>query len=279
MSLRAVPVKPHPIGSTVNLTLCPAGCNQLPIIFWRGGQHIHQHDAGGNVGQQEIEVDFSKPVTAPGTRAYPPDVELPGVEDDETGAGSDFWVWDCVLPDSAGQTHNVPTPMDITNPGLAIGTSLAAQLHWRVRGETDHQQVEIKVGESRISVDRLWADSEVLQLLDKSQIYTATSCIGTDETWAYAMLIGVDSAQRFLQIWQRYLMPLGYPMPELGFTARDEGWRVEIGSEFPFTQTVPVDEEGLTFTALWREHRENMIEILPKLAGALRWHLRGSAEL
>jgi hypothetical protein len=222
-------------------------------------------------------VDFSKPVKAPGTRACPPDIELPGVED-ESDAGSDFYVWDNVLPESAVQAYNVPSPMDITNPGLATGISLAARLHWTVFGETDHQQVEIKIGESLTSGDLKWADSEVLQLLDKSQIYSATSCIGTDETWGYLMLVGANSAVRFMRIWQRYLVPLGYPMPELDFTARDEEWRVEIGSEYPFPQAVPVDEEGLTFTARWREHREDMIEILPKLAWALRCHLRRSAE-
>ena len=168
--------------------------------------------------------------------------------------------------------------MTVHAPGIGLGTSLAAKLNWTVRGETDHQQVEINVGESVISVDREMA--ALVQLLNSAGIATATSCIGTAETWGYVMFIGADSAQRFAQIWHRYLVPLGYPIPELDFTARDRAWRSEIGSAsaYPFAQAVPVDEEGLTFTARWREHREDMIEILPKLAWALRCHLRESAE-
>ena len=71
-------------------------------------------------------MDFSKPLKAPGTRAYPPGIELPGVED-ETGAGSDFFVWDNILPESAGHAHDVPSPMSVQAPGL----SLADRLHWR----------------------------------------------------------------------------------------------------------------------------------------------------
>jgi hypothetical protein len=66
-------------------------------------------------------------------------------------------------------------------------------------------------------------------------------------------------------------------MPELEFTARDEEWWADIAA-YPLPRAAPVDEEGLTFTARWREHRDDMIEILPKLEWALRRHLRESAE-
>jgi hypothetical protein len=222
-------------------------------------------------------VDFSKPVKAPGTRACPPDIELPRVGDEDTGAGSDFFVWKNVLPDSPGKAHNVSSPMDITNPAIGTGVSLAARLHWTVFGETDHKQVEIKIGESEIRVDREMA--VLVKLLNETaKIATATSCSGSITTSAYIMFVGVGSALRFLRIWQRYLVPLGHPVPELEFTARDEEWRVEIGSEFPFPQAVPVDDAGLTYSAVWREHREDMIEIMPKLAWALRCHLGESAE-
>jgi hypothetical protein len=164
--------------------------------------------------------------------------------------------------------------MSIIGPGTAM-SSLASLLHWRVRGETNHQQVEVRIGESVISVDRGMA--EVVLLLDKAEIVTATSCIGTAETWGYVMFIGADSAERFLRIWQRYLVPLRHPMPELDFTARDEEWWADIAA-YPLPRAAPVDEEGLTFTARWREHRDDMIEILPKLEWALRRHLRESAE-
>jgi hypothetical protein len=122
------------------------------------------------------------------------------------------------------------------------------------------------------------ADLQIFELFDAALIACATSCIGTAETWGYVMFIGADSAERFLQIWQRCLVPLGYSLRELDFTARDAEWRAEIGAGFPFLHALPVNEEDLTFTARWRKHRENMIEILPKLAWALRRHLRRSAE-
>jgi hypothetical protein len=221
-------------------------------------------------------MDFSKPIRSPGTRARPPPLDIPGGEDADGAAGSDFWVWKNILPESPGKANNVSNPMSVVGPGVGAGTSLASKLHWRARGETDHQQVEIKVGESVVSVDREMAP--LIQLLNSAGIPTATSCIGTAETWGYIMLIGVDSMQRFLRVWQRYLVPLGHPMPVLEFTARDECWRADIHADYPFPRPVPADEEDLTYTAQWMDHAENVRELVPHLAWALRRHLRESAE-
>jgi hypothetical protein len=166
--------------------------------------------------------------------------------------------------------------MSVQAPGIDLGTSLAAQLHWNILAETDHEQVEIKIGESVVSVDREMAT--LVKLLNEAGIATGTSCVGKGRSSAYVMYLGTDSAELFSGVWQRYLVPLGYPMPELEFTARDEGWRLEIGSEYPFPQPVPVDSLGLTFTSVWRCYPEDMIEILPKLGWALRCQLRESAE-
>jgi hypothetical protein len=224
-------------------------------------------------------MDFDNPAGRLGPSVFPERYEHPlDYEDDGTGAGSDFYVWDIILPDSPGSAHNTPSPMSVQAPGIDTGTSLASRLNWTVLAETDHQQVEIKVGESVISVDREIAELSLIELLSMARVECATSCVGTENTWGYIMFIGADSAERFLQIWQRYLVPLGYPMPELEFTARDADWREDIGAEYPFPLAVGVDEEGLTFTAVWRDHRENVIAILPNLAWALRRHLRGSSE-
>ena len=72
-------------------------------------------------------MDFSKPANAPATRHRPPDYEAPRLDDNETGPGSDFWVWDSILPESPGKAHDVPSPLSVQAPGL----SLAARLHWR----------------------------------------------------------------------------------------------------------------------------------------------------
>jgi hypothetical protein len=219
-------------------------------------------------------MDFDKPPHA--VSPMPASEPLGPADDDETGPGSDFFVWRNTIGPADSTAPSCPNPMTVQAPGIDTGTSLAAQLNWRVLGKADHQQVEIKVGESVISVDPEMA--ALVQLLNKAGIATATSCVGSIRTSAYIMLLGTNSAERFLQIWHRYLVPLGHPMPELEFTARDEEWRVEIGSEFPFPQAVPVDSAGLTSTCVWREHREDMIEILPKLLWALRRHLGEFAE-
>ena len=78
-------------------------------------------------------MDFSKPPRAPGTRTRPPNIELPIVEDDETGPGSEFRIEDNILPESPGRAHDVPSPMSVQAPGL----SLASQLHWRTSMRPD----------------------------------------------------------------------------------------------------------------------------------------------
>jgi hypothetical protein len=73
-------------------------------------------------------MDFSKPIKSPGTRTRPPHPDIPGVDDADGFAGSDFWVWKNILPESAGKAHNVPNPMSVIGPGT--GVSLASRLHW-----------------------------------------------------------------------------------------------------------------------------------------------------
>ena len=77
-------------------------------------------------------MDFNKPAGRLGPPVFPERYEHPlDYEDDETGAGSDFFVWDIILPDSPGSAHNVPNPMSVQAPGIETGLSLAARLHWR----------------------------------------------------------------------------------------------------------------------------------------------------
>ncbi len=75
-------------------------------------------------------MDFNKP---PRTLApvFPDEPLDLGIDDEDSGAGSDFFVWDNILPESAGQAHDTPSPMSVVGPGIDTGTSLAAQLHWR----------------------------------------------------------------------------------------------------------------------------------------------------
>ncbi len=77
-------------------------------------------------------MDFNKPAGRLGPRVFPERYEHPlDYEDDETGAGSDFYIWDNILPDSPGCAHNVSNPMSVQAPGIDTGTSLATRLHWR----------------------------------------------------------------------------------------------------------------------------------------------------
>lgn len=77
-------------------------------------------------------MDFSKPIRAPGTLTRTPNLDIPGLDDADSGAGSDFRIEDNILPESAGKAHNVPNPMSIIGPGAAM-PSLASKLCWRTR--------------------------------------------------------------------------------------------------------------------------------------------------
>ena len=68
-------------------------------------------------------------INVPASPVFPGEDLVPGVED-ETGAGSDFFVWDNILPESAGQAHNVPSPMSIQAPGIDTSITLVSKLHW-----------------------------------------------------------------------------------------------------------------------------------------------------
>ena len=78
-------------------------------------------------------MDFNKPAGRLGPHVFPERYEHPlDYEDDETGAGSDFYIWDNILPDSPGSAHSVPNPMSVQAPGIDTSVSLASRLHWAV---------------------------------------------------------------------------------------------------------------------------------------------------
>jgi hypothetical protein len=79
---------------------------------------------------EEHPMDFNKPIKAPGTRTRPPRLDIPGVDDADSGAGA-FWVWDNILPESPGSAKNTPNPMTVQAPGIDTSTSLASKLCWR----------------------------------------------------------------------------------------------------------------------------------------------------
>ena len=84
----------------------------------------------------------------------------------------------------------------------------------------------------------------------------------------------VDSAQRFLRLWHRYLRPRGYPVPVLDLELRDEAWRQEVGRDFPFPWNVPEDASGFGYTANWRLHHGDLRKVIPHLLDALDRELR-----
>ena len=155
--------------------------------------------------------------------------------------------------------------------------SLAASLSWRVAGATDHPQVQIKVGDAVVSLDREMAD--LIFLMDRAGIFCATSCTGSQEVWAYVMIVGLGSIVRFIQFWNTYLCPLGYAAPTLDFDGRDSDWRAEVGAEYPFPRSVAVDGAGLSYTGIWREHWDDMVQMRPVVIQALQLYLRASDEI
>jgi hypothetical protein len=140
--------------------------------------------------------------------------------------------------------------------------------------KADHPQTKIRVGEALVSVDQGMA--ELIVLLNRAGVATVTSCIGSEKVYGFVMIVGFDSVQRFMQIWERYLVPLGHAMPTLDVDARDSEWRAEIGSDYPFAQQVPVDGVGLSYTTIWRNYTDDLALVMPALVWAISRYLGGS---
>ena len=113
-------------------------------------------------------MDFDKPprTVAP---VSPANIRNLG---ERTDPSEEMLVWQPTVGPADTTAPTCPNPMTIHAPRIGTGASLAAQLNWRVLAETDHQQVEIKIGESVISVDREMA--ALVQLLNEAGIVTGS---------------------------------------------------------------------------------------------------------
>lgn len=101
-----------------------------------------------------------------------------------------------------------------------------------------------------ISVDRFMAP--LISMVNQAGIRTVTSCQGDDEQWAYVMFADVPSAQRFMRLWYRQLLPMGYPVPTLNLDLRD-----------------------VSFTTIWKLFHDDLRALMPRLLKALGEEFRG----
>lgn len=211
-------------------------------------------------------MDFSEPVKAPGTRAYPPDLELPGVED-ESDAGSDFYVWDNILPDSPGSAHSVPNPMSVVAPGT--GFSLASKLNWKSVRSNAHTQTWLSYQGRPVAIDINIAP--VIEALWQSGYPTLACCEGdrTDTESAYIMFAEPIAKQLmgWVQAHEEWL-------PE-ELTRRFAIRRQDPDEFFPYMQErypllEPIDCSDGLYTIAWRFHRQELFDHREQLVALLR---------
>ncbi len=73
-------------------------------------------------------MDFNTPRRGLPFPMYPPEQETPSDLDPSDG----MFVWQPVIGPGSGSQPGIPNPMSVQGPGIDTGTSLVAQLNWKV---------------------------------------------------------------------------------------------------------------------------------------------------
>jgi hypothetical protein len=149
-------------------------------------------------------------------------------------------------------------------------TSMLDSFDWSV---PDHPQTRVRIGDEIVSIDAEMGP--LIFLMNRAGINTVTSCQGDERQWAYVMIADLVAALKFLRLWHRHLKPLGHPLPVLDLALRDGEWREDVGGEFPFPVSVPQDDLGFSFTAIWRLYYQDLEQLMPDLLDALRREIQG----
>jgi len=213
-----------------------------------------------------MEFDWSPRPMEP---MFPDEALVPGVEDDETGAGSDFFVWDNILPESAGQAHNVPSPMSVVGPGSGVSISLASRLHWRPVSAKEHSQTWLSYQGRPVPIDIDIAP--VVEALWQAGYPTLACCEGDNSEAESAYIMFAEAVAKQFMGWVQAHEPW---LPE-ALTRRFEIlWQVP-DEWYPFMQErypllEPVDCKGGLYTIAWRFHRQELLDYREQLVALLR---------
>jgi len=213
-----------------------------------------------------MDFDWSPRPMAP---MFPNEALVPGIED-ETGAGSDFYVWDNVLPESAGQAHNVPSPMSVIGPGIDTSLSLASRLQWRPVSANAHSQTWLYYQGRPVPIDIDIAP--LIEALWQAGYPTLACCEGDDTAIedAYVMF-SKDIGERFMSWAQAHKRSLsGALMRRFEVLLQDDDWENYMSKNLPLLVPVAHDANGRLFTIVWQFHRQDLLDHREQLVALLR---------
>lgn len=130
-----------------------------------------------------------------------------------------------------------------------------------------HKQKQIKIKGRLVEVDE--GITELVTLLNNAGIETLNSCIGEFSRdgihGSYLMFKGRKSIKIFQQIWDNYLIPLGYFLPS-------DAWSETSKTKIEFNEYHNAE------TASWHWHPKEFSEILPLLVNGIRDFLKKNSE-
>jgi hypothetical protein len=214
-----------------------------------------------------MEFDWSPRPMAP---MFHDEAFVPGIEDDETGAGSDFFVWDNVLPESAGQAHNVPSPMSVQAPGIDLGTSLASKLRWRPVSANAHSQTWLYYQGREVPIDTRIAP--LVKELWAVGFVSLACCEGHQSDAQSGYLMFSEPIGKEFMVWaERHKKHLSQALrARFEILLQDGAWHRFMAQNHPLLEPVGFDGEGRLFTVVWRFDREELLDHLPTLIELLR---------
>ena len=191
------------------------------------------------------------------------------LDDDETGAGSDFWVWSPTIGPADSSVPSAPNPMDVTNPGFDAGVSLASGLNWRPVSANAHPQKWLSYQGRAVPIDINIAP--LVQALWQAGFMTLACCEGddTDTETAYVMF-SEEIGKRFMEWVQAHEQHLSEGLTRrFEILLQDDDWHPYMAKRYPLLEPVAPDAEGRLFTLSWRFHRYELLEHRDQLVSLL----------
>jgi len=192
------------------------------------------------------------------------------LDDDETGAGSDFWIWSPTIGPADSSVPSAPNPMDVTNPGFDAGVSLASRLRWRPVSANAHPQKWLSYRGRRVPIDVNIAP--VVEALWQAGFMTLACCEGDDTPSESAyIMFSEEIGKRFMewaQVYQEHLP--GALMRRFEMLLQDDEWYSFMAARYPLLRRVEPDANGRLFTLCWIFHRQDLLDHRDLLVKLLR---------
>ena len=195
-------------------------------------------------------------------------------DNDETGAGSDFWIWSPTIGPADSSAPSAPNPMDVTNPGFDTGVSLASRLHWRPVSAKAHPQKWLSYQGRPVPIDINIAP--LVEAMWQAGFVTLACCEGdcTDAETGYVMF-SEEIGKQFMEWAQVYGKRLPEPlMRRFEILLQDDAWDSYMADRYPLLMPVEPDADGRLFTLCWRFHRDELFDHRDLLVKLLRSDLQ-----